>query len=69
MTAPTETPEPTAPKKKRVKTPRPDEMKAETLEFINAIDEYKRVNERPFPTWTEIFEIVIALGYRKPAED
>ncbi|MEM7515886.1 MAG: hypothetical protein AAF368_03040 [Planctomycetota bacterium] len=68
MSAPTETSESASPKKKRVKTPRPDEMKAETLEFINAIDEYKRVHERPFPTWTEIFEIVIALGYRKEEE-
>ena len=33
-----------------------------------AIDEYKRVNGRPFPTYSEIYEIVHYLGYRKVAE-
>ena len=43
------------------------EITGELLEFIMAIDEYKRVNERPFPTWSEVFEIVQYLGYRKVA--
>jgi len=43
------------------------EITGELLDFIMAIDEYKRVNERPFPTWSEIFEIVQYLGYRKVA--
>ncbi len=30
-----------------------------------AIDEYKRINERPFPAWSEVFEIMHYLGYRK----
>jgi hypothetical protein len=38
------------------------------LEFLQAIDAYKRENERPFPSWTEILEIAFALGYRKVAE-
>ncbi len=33
-----------------------------------AVDEYKRINERPFPSWSEIFEIVQYLGYRKVAD-
>jgi hypothetical protein len=33
-----------------------------------AIDEYKRTNARPFPTWTEVLEVITALGYRKVAE-
>ncbi len=41
------------------------EISGELLEFVMAIDEYKRVNERPFPSWTEIFEIIHFLGYRK----
>lgn len=41
------------------------EISGELLEFIMAIDEYKRVNERPFPTWSEVFEIMQYLGYRK----
>jgi hypothetical protein len=44
------------------------EITGELLEFIMAIDEYKRINERPFPTWSEIFEIIHYLGYRKVAE-
>ena len=44
------------------------EITGELLEFIMAIDEYKRVNERPFPTWSEVFEIIQFLGYRKVAQ-
>ncbi len=40
------------------------EISGELLEFIMAVDEYKRVNERPFPSWSEVFEIVQYLGYR-----
>ena len=43
------------------------EISGELLEFIMAIDEYKRVNDRPFPSWSEVFEIVQYLGYRKVA--
>ncbi|MFQ5494633.1 MAG: hypothetical protein ACE5EX_04565 [Phycisphaerae bacterium] len=43
------------------------EITGELLDFIMAVDEYKRVNERPFPSWSEIFEIVQFLGYRKVA--
>ena len=38
------------------------------FEFILAINEYKRVNRRPFPTWTEVLDVISALGYRKVAE-
>ncbi len=44
---------------------KPDQMSAELLEFIQAIDEYKRNQQRPFPTWSEILTIVMELGYRK----
>ncbi len=40
-------------------------LKPEVLEFINAVNEFKTRNQKPFPTWTEIFEIFIELGYRK----
>jgi hypothetical protein len=33
-----------------------------------AINEYKQKNTRPFPTWTEVLEVIKALGYRKVAE-
>lgn len=42
-------------------------MNEEQLEFLKAIDEYKRVNARPFPTWTEVLDLVLFLGYRKVA--
>ena len=44
------------------------EMSDEQFEFLMAIDEYKRKNTRPFPTWTEVLEVIKALGYRKVAE-
>jgi hypothetical protein len=44
------------------------EMSSEQFEFLMAIDEYKRKNARPFPTWTEVLEVIKALGYRKVAE-
>ena len=44
------------------------QMSQEQFEFLMAIDEYKQKNSRPFPTWTEVLEVVKALGYRKVAE-
>ncbi len=44
------------------------EMSDELLEFVMAIDDYKRVNDRPFPTWSEVFEVIHYLGYRKTAQ-
>lgn len=43
-------------------------MTDEQFDFLMAIDEYKRQNARPFPTWTEVLEVIKALGYRKVAE-
>jgi hypothetical protein len=40
-------------------------MNAFQFEFIKAIETYKKVNHRLYPTWTEILEIVFQLGYRK----
>lgn len=44
------------------------QMTDEQFEFLMAIDQYKRANQRPFPTWTEVLEVIKALGYRKVAE-
>ncbi len=41
------------------------EMTDEQFEFIMAVDRYKRANSRPFPTLTEILEVIQNLGYRK----
>jgi len=37
----------------------------DVLEFINAVNEFKSVHQKPFPTWSEIYEIFRGLGYRK----
>jgi hypothetical protein len=41
------------------------EMTDEQFEFVMAVDTYKRLNNRPFPSWTEVLEVVKQLGYRK----
>lgn len=41
------------------------EMTPEQFEFVMAIEMYKRVNKRLYPTWTEVLEVVRQLGYRK----
>ncbi|MCE2805153.1 MAG: hypothetical protein LW700_08055 [Gemmataceae bacterium] len=41
------------------------EYSEEEIEFLTAIDAYKRANRRPFPTWSEVLEVIRALGYRK----
>jgi hypothetical protein len=38
------------------------------IEFMKAMDAYKRANRRPFPTWSEVLEVLYSLGYRKVAE-
>jgi hypothetical protein len=43
------------------------ELNDEQFEFVMAIEEYKRLNNKPFPTWTEVLEVVRFLGYRKVA--
>jgi len=37
-------------------------------DFMKAMDRYKRDNRRPFPTWSEVLEVLSSLGYRKVAE-
>jgi hypothetical protein len=40
----------------------------EEITFMKAMDQYKRDNRRPFPTWSEVLEVLHALGYRKVAQ-
>lgn len=44
------------------------EMNSDQLEFVLAMDEYKRINKKPFPSWTEVLEVLKYLGYRKVAD-
>ncbi len=41
------------------------EMSSEQFEFVMAIETYKKVNKRMYPTWTEVLEVISQLGYRK----
>ena len=41
------------------------EMTQEQFMFVMAIDTFKRVNNKTFPTWTDVLEIIRKLGYRK----
>ena len=41
------------------------ELTLEEIEFVRAIDRYKRKFDRPFPTWSEILAIVKELGYTR----
>ena len=53
-------------KGKSAKTPtNPDSMSDEVIEFITAVDDYKRLNQRPFPSWSEILQVVKTLGYER----
>ncbi len=36
------------------------------VEFMKAMDDYKRKSGRMFPTWSEVLEVVRSLGYTKP---
>ncbi|MCX5661872.1 MAG: hypothetical protein NTW19_19515 [Planctomycetota bacterium] len=48
-----------------VKSAEEGQMNPEQFLFVMAIDAYKRVNQKPFPTWTEVLEVIRKLGYRK----
>ncbi|MGA2500179.1 MAG: hypothetical protein ABSH20_20765 [Tepidisphaeraceae bacterium] len=41
------------------------EMTGDQFEFVMAIETYKKVNKKMFPTWTEVLEVMHQLGYRK----
>lgn len=38
------------------------------VEFMRAMDEYKRRAGRQFPTWSEVLEVIRSLGYRQVEE-
>jgi hypothetical protein len=35
------------------------------LEFMLAMNEYKQKSGRMFPTWSEVLEVLLSLGYEK----
>lgn len=51
--------------KPKSKPTKPNEMPPEVLEFIQAMDDYKRLHNRPFPNWSEVLGVLKVLGYQK----
>ena len=41
------------------------EVDADALEFIEAIDRFKKQHGRPFPSWSEVLLVLRQLGYRR----
>jgi len=39
---------------------------ADEIEFMSALEQYKRTSGRMFPTCSEVLEVIRELGYRKP---
>ena len=42
------------------------EIDPEVLDFIEAIDKYKKKHNRPFPSWSEVLYVFRKLGYKRP---
>lgn len=41
------------------------EFSSEQFLFVMAINAFKSANQKSFPTWTEVLEVIRRLGYRK----
>ena len=37
------------------------------IEFMEAMDNYKRAYRRPYPNWSEVFHVLLGLGYSRNA--
>jgi hypothetical protein len=56
---------PTHPDDEEEKSAEGEAQSAEVLEFVTAIDEFKRKNQRPFPSWSEVLGVLRSLGWSK----
>jgi len=41
------------------------DYKADEIEFMAAMQEYKRTSGRTFPTWSEVLNVVKDMGYER----
>lgn len=48
-----------------IKSAEEGEMNREQYLFLLAIEAFKRVNQKAFPAWTDVLEVLRKLGYRK----
>ncbi len=46
-------------------SPQLAEVDADALEFIAALDRFKKEHGRPFPSWSEVLLVLRQLGYRR----
>ena len=46
-------------------SPTDEDITPDVMEFIEAINLYKREHNRPFPTWSEVLKILKGMGYRR----
>lgn len=42
---------------------------SDELEFMRALEQYKRSSGRPFPTCSEVLEVLKSLGYTRPTAE
>jgi hypothetical protein len=55
------------PKRGNPLTTTPD-YEGEEVEFIMAMDRFKRERKRPFPSWSEVLTVLKSLGWKKQAK-
>jgi hypothetical protein len=48
--------------------PDPAVLEQERLEFLRAMDRYKRKTGKTFPTWTEVLDVLRSIGWVSPAK-
>ena len=55
-------------KRRSPKTPPPDAglLEVERLEFLKAMDRYKRKTGKTFPSWTEVLGVLRSIGWISP---
>ena len=45
----------------------PELLEVERLEFLRAMDKYKRKTGKTFPSWTEVLGVLREIGWLSPA--
>ena len=48
--------------------PDPELLEQERLDFLRAMDRYKRKTGKTFPTWTEVLDVLRSIGWVSPAK-
>ena len=57
-------------KRRSPKEPEPDPalLELERLQFLRAMDSFKRRTGKTFPTWTEVLEVLRSIGWMSSAQ-